>query len=88
MGLSRINANVAHHPPEDAYASFRRRVSARRRRIYARAADFLAAYRMSRNTYYARCRDPDLFTVGELRELRHTLHMSKDELIQWIRDIM
>ena len=83
-----INANVRHFVEADVTDGFVERIKARRKARFKAMEDFADVYGTTVTSFYDRLNDPDRFTVGELRELRHTLGMNKAELIEWLRPLL
>ena len=88
MSRASINANVKHFVDAEVSKGFSDRIKARRKERYEAMDDFYFDFGISTPAVYDRLNDPDRFTVGELREIRHTLGMNKAELIEWLRPLL
>ena len=43
-------------------------------------ADFIASIGMNKSTFYSRMKEPELFTVAELRAIGNCLRIPRDEI--------
>ena len=88
MPRAPINANVTHPADRKAVREFWLRVKEAAAVQHGTMLAFIDDFGMTAPAVYDRLNDPDRFTVGELRELRHTLGMNKAELIEWLRPLL
>jgi len=88
MSRAAINSNVKHLVDDEVSVAVAEQIKARRKARYDTMDDFCLDYGITVTAFYDRLNDPDRFTVGELRELRHTLGMNKAELVEWLRPLL
>lgn len=88
MSRASVNANVKHPLDRKAAREFGFRVQEAATVQHGTMLAFIDEFGVSAPTMYNRLADPDHFTVGELRELRHTLGMNKAELVEWLRPLL
>ena len=77
MSRAAVNANVRVAQEGDLGALLRNRI--------VNMAEFCEEYGMTNTAVYRRLNDPDMWTVGQLRQLRATLGLSKEELLDIVR---
>ena len=88
MPRARINANVKHLVDRKAAREFSFRVQNAATAQHGTMLAFVEDYGMTAPAVYDRLADPDKWTVGQLREIRHTLGLNKAEMIEWLRPLL
>lgn len=88
MSRAAINANVRHKAPAPAVATFRKRLKAGLYAAYESLTESYGAFGMTDTAMYRRMHDPDRFTIGELRELRHMMGIPPEQMAEWLTDLL
>jgi hypothetical protein len=88
MSRGSINANVRHPADARAAREFSFRVQEIAADRHGFMLDFIRDFGMSAPAVYERLRDPDKWTVGQLRELRMTLGMNKADFLAALRPLL
>lgn len=80
MSRAAINANVTTRCERDIGGILRKSIKA-----VMPMYEFCAKYNLTNNAVIDRLNDPDKFTLGQLRELRVILGMTKEEFVDLVR---
>ena len=80
MSRAAINANVTTKSERNIGADLKHAIKNRMGFV-----EFCDLYDMTPNAVYDRIANPDKFTLGQLREMRVLLGMTKDEMVALVR---
>ncbi len=81
MSRARVNENVTQRVETDFGERMKQTIKERCRTV----TDFCCAYGMTPPAVYDRLADPDKFTLGQLREARLVLGLTKAEMVEMVR---
>ena len=80
MSRAAINANVSSNADRNIGADLRRCIKKKMPML-----EFCERYNMTCPAVNDRLNDPDKFTLGQIREMRIVLGMTKDEVMELVR---
>lgn len=88
MSRASTNANVIHRPESGAVEAFRDAIHGAVKRRCGSVAAFADMYGMTAPAIYDRLKDPDRFTMGQIREARMVLGLTKAEMVEMVRCLL
>lgn len=86
--MKKTNAWVKNRVEMDAYNFFRDSLRKKIRETVGTQRELMEALEVTYPTIWRRNNDPDLWNVGQLRQIRETLGMTKAEMIEWLRPLL
>ena len=84
----KTNAWVKHRAEMDAYNMFRDSLRSKIKETIGTQRKLMEDLEVTYPTLWRRNNDPDLWNLGQLRQLRTSLDMTKAELIEWLRPLL
>ena len=84
----KTNAWVKHRAEMDAYNAFRDSLRGKIKETIGTQRKLMEDLEVTYPTLWRRNNDPDLWNLGQLRQLRTSLGMTKAEMIEWLRPLL